>query len=172
MGRHLYVRKWWRNEFVFALKNDINEASFLISSSFSVSLFFGRKEEKTFIKKIVVGRKEKWSRKESRGNCNFKFIWQINFMASCIAVDPVRAGKTFSFSLKNFPPSLEKGKAIFKILFILKCASNIAHFSHFDFYRYARCFSFDFLFLFSVLVAFVYGKLFEFPREKSFQPGI
>lgn len=33
--------------------------------------------------------------------------------------------------------------AIFKILFIFKCASNVAHFFHFDFYRYGRRFSFS-----------------------------
>lgn len=62
--------------------------------------------------------------RESWGNCNLKFIWQINFMASCIAVDPVRARETFIFFIQFFDSKKKKEiYAILKIWMWFKCCT-------------------------------------------------
>lgn len=81
-------------------------------------------------------KEEKWSREKLQFEIHMA---QINFMASCIAVDPVRARQEakkthflYSVSFHCWWSGTKKQiYAIFKILFILKCASNVAHFFSF-----------------------------------------
>lgn len=143
-----------------SLKNGINEGYHFIPSSHHPFFVFSFPLKKSIHKATqkkeerkaptTTPKREKMessgSQKESWRNCNLKFIWQINFMASCIAVDPesCEAKLIFSFHRLSFILGGCEEKSEKKFMPSLRFYSfwnvpQMLHiFSHFDFYRYAR----------------------------------